>query len=51
MCGLACRRAGGGAWASFRADTRAAIIRRSRPGGDALLVTNRLSDPRLVLAQ
>ena len=48
---LACRRAGGEAWARFRSDIRLELIQRVRPGGDALLITNRLSAPALALVK
>jgi|GEM_PF-349791 len=48
---LACRRAGGEAWARFRSELRLELIQRVRPGGDALLITNRLSAPALALVK
>jgi len=48
---LACRRVGGEAWARYRSDIRVELIRQTRPGGDALLITNRLSSPSLALVK
>jgi len=50
---FACRRAGGDAWESFRR-IRTNITsggRRAPLSGDALLITNRLADPKLALAR